>query len=423
MTGRAWRRLGLVAGVAGLVWALAAATGCAPRFVRSVEVDDDWYYRFRVALTYQGEPQDFDIVVGCNVKQIRYADGGRTYEAGLIPALFGRRMADGRALVVRPPDACDGETTANGKVPADLLPLVVVYDDAETLGFGTAYLSEDAYDSPLSLLRFGGASIGPATRAEFAAFRSSQPNVVTPTAYHNWSGRGSLEARGLEAVAVPMARLCHTYVRFRLSEAARAQVRALWPAERPRYWWPTDYGQLATIDRQQVATDHDGAPMLPMESTYWAYDGSPDQGLATRSGDGQIRWVKGVLEYPPSFYPDGGPWGALPWPADPLARSHEILAEGPRILTSIDFRGGATRGFAYCHNTPGRMGWLFPDDADWRVHQKRPPVVLIDGQRVADVPAGTAQFGLWGGPVIIFERDEFFFRYIQFGLGSLRGEV
>ena len=129
-------------------------------------------------LAYKGEPQDFNIVVGCNVREIFYKEGGSTYEAGLIPSVFGRRMNDGRGLVVRPPRACRGETTANGQVEPDLLPVIVVYDNADTLDFGIAYLSEDAYESPLSVLKFGGASIEAATRADFDKFRREQTNSL-----------------------------------------------------------------------------------------------------------------------------------------------------------------------------------------------------------------------------------------------------
>jgi len=147
--------LGILAAVIGIGFlALSSETGQLLfghwSFVRSITDDQGTYYRLNVKLTYNGEPQDFDIVVGCNVRRITYKDCSGTYEAGLIPTVFGRRMSDGKGLVIRPPNACDGETTANGKVQPDLLPIVIVYDDADTLDFGTAYLSEDAYQGPLS---------------------------------------------------------------------------------------------------------------------------------------------------------------------------------------------------------------------------------------------------------------------------------
>jgi hypothetical protein len=188
---------------AGLALAQSMFAPIVPRvlaqsgFTKSIEIDRSSYYRLKVNLTYRGEPQDFDIVVGCNVRQINYRDNSRTLEVGLIPSVFGRRMSDGKGLVVRPPRACRGETTENGQVPADLLPVVVVYDDADTLAFGTAYLSEDAYESEQSVLTFGGATIETANELHFQTFRRTQPNLVRPASYHTTTGWPPLDERGL----------------------------------------------------------------------------------------------------------------------------------------------------------------------------------------------------------------------------------
>ncbi len=154
------------------------------------------------------------------MRRIRYKDGSGTYEAGLIPTVYGRRMSDGQALVVRPPDACNGQTTANGKVPPNFIPLMIVYDDADTLDFGIAYLSDDAYASPLSDLTFHEASIETATREEFDDFRENgSPNVVTRNTYHSLSPREVLEKMGLrEDLAGTSAGVCFAYRRFRLPE-------------------------------------------------------------------------------------------------------------------------------------------------------------------------------------------------------------
>ena len=168
-------------------------------FVKSAQRETGTYYRLKVKLTYKGEPQDFDIVVTCGGRQINYADGGRTSELGVTPSVFGRRMSDGKGLVVHPPQACRGETTENGGVAPDFLPAVIVFDDAETLAFGTAYMSDDAYDSPLSDLSFGGATIERADRAAFEHFRREQPNLVKRNSYWTRGGASALRDRGLSA--------------------------------------------------------------------------------------------------------------------------------------------------------------------------------------------------------------------------------
>src|SRR5579863_143722 len=205
-------------------------------FVKSITDDHGTYYRLKVKLTYWGVPEDFDIVVGCNAHIINYkGGGGSTYEVGLVPTVFGRRMYDGKALVVRPPSACEGQTTANGKVQPDLLPLIVVYDNADTLDFGIAYLSDDAYESPLSVLTFGGATIEKATRAEFDEFRRTQINVVTRSPF--WTaiaGAGVLKQMQIERAPKPMALVCEAYGRFRIPDTARTTIdQDYWPEEKP----------------------------------------------------------------------------------------------------------------------------------------------------------------------------------------------
>jgi len=206
-------------------------------FVKSVTNDNSTYYRLKVKLAYKGEPQDFDIVVGCNVHQIIYKDNSRTYEAGLIPTVFGRRMSDGKALVVRPPKACRGETTANGRVQPDLLPLIIVYDNADALEFGIAYLSEDAYTSPLSVLKFGGATIEEATRSDFDHFRKTQANAVRRELYHSALDSDQL-LRQLQLKRGPRtwAHVCEGYERYLLGDGGRSLLREHWPEGQPKYW-------------------------------------------------------------------------------------------------------------------------------------------------------------------------------------------
>ncbi len=166
-------------------------------FTERVTVDRGTYFRLKVDVTYKGEPQHFDIVVGCNVLDITYKDGSGTHEVGLVPTVYGRRMSDGKGLVVRAPDACGGETTANGRVPANFMPVLVIYDDAGTLGSGSAYIVDEAYQNPRSPMTFGKASVETASRAEFLDFRQSGPsNLVTREQYHSAQAQDVVEKDG-----------------------------------------------------------------------------------------------------------------------------------------------------------------------------------------------------------------------------------
>lgn len=383
------------------------------------------FFRLRVALSYRGESVPFDIVVGCNVRQISYKDNSRTEEVGLVPAVFGKRMPDGRGLVVRPPAACRGETTQNGQAPADLLPVVIVYDDADTLGFGTAYLSEDAYENPLSVLRFGGASIETASRADFEAFRREQPNLVSRSTFHTPKGPAALKERDLPASKVPFGNFCHGYARFRLVGEQQVAASDLWPSSRPRFWLPTrdqDSDAINGVSYARPMRTDVGEETHPR----WALmaglnPDSADFGMLTRRGGGRLL-SQGRI-FPPSYFPDISSWVRLLWPKDPEDVAMTILQGGPHVGASIDFRDGATRGFAYCHPHP----LFYSRDATGKqvfgpVFRIRPAMNLVDGEPVEQVPP-TSRGYFGAGPRLIVERDEYIFQIFTIGLQSTRGDV
>jgi hypothetical protein len=393
-------------------------------FVKSVRRDTGTFYRLNVKLTYKGEPQVFDIVVACDWRQINYMDGGRTVEVGLTPSVFGRRMSDGRGLVVRPPRACRGETTENGDVAPDLLPVVVVYDDAETLAFGTAYLSDDAYNSPLSVLKFGGAAIERADRAAFEQFRREQPNLVSRSSFHTPSGFYGLKQLGLPAARIPMGTGCFGYARFRLFGAEKARAHDLWPADRPRFWRPATQQDHEAINPHQygrpVLTDREGAVPHPSNLVMSQLDvETPNQGLPRVDPAAWSKHEPRLIA--PSYYPDIGGWIALPWPADAAARAEALFQAGPHVGASIDFRDGAMRGFGYCRPAPP----AFPTGVAYADQSKIPSIPYVNLPQInfVDGTEVTNPYDGLIGPSLIVERDEFIFVKFGFGLGSTRGDV
>jgi hypothetical protein len=94
-------------------------------FTKSVDIsnaaqDRGYYYRFKASFAYKGEPLDFDIVVGCNVSVTTYKDNDRKVEVGVAPMAFGLEMKDGHGAMVRPPQACNGETTEVAALAANM---------------------------------------------------------------------------------------------------------------------------------------------------------------------------------------------------------------------------------------------------------------------------------------------------------------
>jgi hypothetical protein len=318
---------------------------------------------------------------------------------------------------VRPPNACDGQTTANGRVQPDLLPVVVVYDNADTLDFGVAYLSEDAYENPLSVLKFSGATIEAATRAQFDEFRRTQPNLVKRESYHsNIESEPELKRLGWTRLSRPFGNSCQGYMRFRIPAELRPVVRQHWPKGRPAYWRPdTHEAQRDITSRiQQIQSDR------PNEAAraWGAFmelvpERTADRGLSTRTGGGFSEASRGRL-FPPSIYPAADDYQSYRWPIDRAQWPSFIATKEIFVESEIDFRGGRTRGFAYCGAAvrptaaEERLATLGP------IHQK-PKVLRVDGHDV--VSKRPADRG-W-----IFERDEYLLSPFDISLESTRGDT
>jgi hypothetical protein len=358
------------------------------------------YYRVKVNLTYKGTPQNFDFVVACSATITRRVDG-TTYEVGLTPTLFGRRMADGKGLVIRPPTKCRGETTENGKVPKNLLPMVVVYDDADTLAFGTAYVSKDAYTNPLSVLEFKGATISSATAEEFEeSHERGEKNLVTREQYHSYTMDPDRmwKEMGLKLTEYRMGIGCLTYSRLEIPEKNREAVRAGWPSHHPKYWKP---------------------------------EGNPFRNFGIRSLDLNRKSplegnVGGGARYSDVFYPPFYPVRTIDAEFPRKLSDEELQAKLAQRPTPpgmiIDFKGGRSVGFAYCYSTSHTFGPVvkirfgevegYPSMPVVTDEQDKP--VLIDS--ISPHKIGHA-------PTFIIENDEYIFIVAGFGLGSTRGDI
>jgi len=104
-------------------------------------------------------------------------------------------------------------------VHPDILPLAIWFDSVDELANGLGYVSEDAYDNPLGELKFHGARIDRATRADWEAWRKKAEDAYVqrgalprasseiPTAASANRIIGMLKAA---APAMPPLNGCHT---------------------------------------------------------------------------------------------------------------------------------------------------------------------------------------------------------------------
>ena len=324
-------------------------------FTRSVEVDRGTYFRLKLDFAYKGTPQNYDVVYGCNVRQIRYKDGSRTVEAGMAPALYGRRMDDGQLVAVRTPLACRGETTANGRVPEHVLPLMIVYRDADAPAFGIGYISDEAYDSPLSELRFGRAVIEAATEGDYRAFRARADNALArPRPGKADIVEDALTIEEARYAGFEIGTVCRAALRTLIPEGIRDFVRAEWPADRPRYWGSKRRQEGVPYARREVGNyiiDHGGLVVSdrPEDGTKVLVDmrfsdGSPDGGMPNRYGE----TVRNLYpRWPGAYYPLESEAALRRWLTGAWAPPWRF--DDQRVTqNAVDVRSGLTRGFAYC---------------------------------------------------------------------------
>lgn len=377
--------------VLAMLWAMFTPSGQfftgRWTFTEKAEIDRGTYFRLKVDFAYKGEPQHFDIVVGCNALNIRYKDGSGTREVGLVPTVYGQRMSDGKAVVVRPPDACRSDTTANGGVPENFLPVMVVYDDANTLAFGTGYMTDEAYENPRSSMTFTKATIERATRQEFDASRESgPPNIVTRSQYHSVQPDPHLASLGLQRTEPAFGRHCQAYSRSQLSEAEQEIVRKYRPAGEPKYWTIADMTQLLAFERERYellqklghATRDDGLELNLHEGFE-----QPDFGALRRGGVKRVglNWPRRAA----SIYPASTSMSQDKWPVSPKERAAAFEALKTVNIVDVDFANGQTRGFAYCYYGV-RFSWPGSETGQKYIDKAKsvPATTTVDGNIVYD---------------------------------------
>lgn len=384
-------------------------------FTKSVQIatpgqDRGYYYRFKASYTYKGEPLDFDIVVGCNVRVTTYKDNDRTVEVGIAPMAFGLKMKDGHGVVVRPPQACEGQTTENGQVPQNLLPLVVTYENAEAPWFGIAYASEDAYESPRSELKFFGATIRKATLEEWQDWRRTEaPKNFITYELLGINPKNMWDAPHWKPGYRVMASGCLGASWVKLPESARDLARRFWPADKPAYWFPSWDMRKALW---AVAVDpknpllFEGSRFLDYLQELGSSNGDGARGLPRRQPGAVIffkRYVAGDL------YPARIDRSVNLLRADgELPSDIKAQAEPPRIEAEVR---PELRGFAYCDDTVFKI-----EEVPGGFYGTPAYLSEINGKAINE------KFQSWSrGSSLDFERDEFAILPRRYQIGSIFG--
>lgn len=203
------------------------------------KADRSTYYRVQASYLYLGERVDFDIQVGCNVYVSVGLDRDRSMMTGLAPMAYGLPMKDGGGLVIVPPKACGGETSENGKIPPNYIPYPITFEDYTKPFEGLGYQSTEAFDSPISKLKFIEAKVTTSTKEAFEAWRVTEAskNIIKPHMLtfklgdpfntkgdYNWRPGGYFPDT------------CFRVNRAEIPKEARPYVTSDWPSSKPKYW-------------------------------------------------------------------------------------------------------------------------------------------------------------------------------------------
>jgi hypothetical protein len=382
---------------------------------KSIQVDRGTYYRLKVNLAYKGAPLTFDIVVGCKVRVTTYKDNDRTVEVGVAPMAYGLKMPDGRGIVVRPPEACGGETTANGKVPATLLPLIVTYEKADEPWFGLAYASDEAFESPIAELKFFSATIDKASRQEWDDWRRTE----APKNFVTYDLLGVNPSNRFENVRWKpgkrfMGSQCLGLARVKLADAAREIVRAQWPANKPTYWYPNDEARKALRARPDAEA---GRP----EWLFEGYRASQHQPASANFFPGLRRREPGALiffrEYVAgTMFPSRT--DLTPNLLDPDGHLPQEMAGKSLLSWSETELRPELRGFAYCDNVQNIDG--LPSAISGTLNLYR-FVNRINGEVIQEYPPRNAGKNGRTNFALALERDEYVYFYRNYGLSNIFG--
>jgi hypothetical protein len=391
----------LATGVAWLAAPWASRTLWGQVSTTSVQ-DSTYYFRLTAKYLHGDEPVDFDIVVGCGVRVTLSEAVGSSYDAFRDPLFYVKATKDGAAVLQIVPNACGGQTTDNGRVPADFLPGAIWFDSKDDFTLGIAYISEDAFENPKAKLKFLGVAIHPATKAEWEAFRPiNAKNLLSPKPFshgapfpsvdevraHLWNKKKLFEWRPLFD--------CQGVIRFRVTDpAARDLVRRYWPITRPRFWMPAGPERAELESRLKAMNDGKGALMdehyYGEYFRYYSYNG-----FSTRSGGGAFDRDG----FPPKYYPyradDGFPWVT------------PVLAEAPIIYRDVDLDSGHNAGLLYCYSQFRVGPWT---ETHLPNYFSRRFATRVDGELVEFEDEGP------DFPSPFFENDEYVYFEFHFSL-------
>jgi len=183
-------------------------------------------------------------------------------------------------------------------------------------------------------------------------------------------------------------------------------------------WRDVNQVYFAIRKNKQVKSDRESDVARSPVASELESIASPGRGMSTRAGGGLISAPKQVY-FPGAYYPMASDFRVGKWPEDAAGWESYVAQNATPVTATVDFRGGQTRGFAYCFR---RSRTYLPKDLNGKLTGYTGPRVIarVDEQ---DVVSNQSPILATVGPPSIFESDEYEFRLFQFGLATHGGDV
>lgn len=197
------------------------------------------FFRFTVDVIYKGQPLRIKYPVACKFNISRNIDGDRSVDgASLAPSVFGRETPDGGALVIKTPNFCDySKAIDENKVPSSYNPLIVHYQDAKSPTFGLGYYGAEAFDSPISVMKYTGSKTERISGEEFVDWRQKNPHANWVTYERMNAHQNIFEDRPWEPGTKHLATVCRGAFFYTPPVEFQQRLTQAWiDTGRPTYW-------------------------------------------------------------------------------------------------------------------------------------------------------------------------------------------
>lgn len=278
-----------------------------------------FYYRIKADYSHidrntgEVEKINFDFVALCDASVWMDPDKKTFARDNPVPSRYMKRTADDGLIIMIVPTACKSHEFPDKKdIPEDLMPFVIWYDNVNEIHNGWGYGIEDAYESPVSQLKFHGASLVRTSYEDWVDWRAETLANFKPKGFDQlpWglSKNGSdfeyLETlipksvTKLNTVHDTATFACRGVTRVAIPQQIGNELNNLWPNGAPKFWTRSALDKTTKLPSEWYKH-----PDYPGGHYARTVLGVGYEGVRTRAGGGRMYKEKNISLYNPEIYP------------------------------------------------------------------------------------------------------------------------